>query len=172
VTLFSPIRGAFDGIVNFIQGINLTRIGINLIQGLADGIRNGAGAIGSAIRGAFANITLPGGIKLPGFAGGVTNLARTQLAEVAERGRELIQYTNGQVELVNTRQTRLLPKGASVYTNSETESILRNQRQSSNAQSNSYNTSNQVNNQKYINNYSSNYNQFALSPYLRGLSNI
>ena len=171
-TLFAPIRGAFDGVVNFIKGIDLARIGLDLIQSLADGIRNGAGAIGSAITGAFANITLPGGIKLPGFAGGVQNLAMTQLAEVGERGRELIQYINGQVELVNTRQTRLLPKGASVYTNSETESILRNQRQAGNAQSNSYNISNKVNNQKYINNYSSNYNQYALSPYLRGLSNI
>jgi tape measure domain-containing protein len=171
-TLFSPIRGAFDGIANFIKGIDLTRVGLNFISNLATGIRNGAGAIGNAIRGAFSNITLPGGFKLPGFAAGVQNLARTQLAEVAERGRELIQYTNGQVELVNTRQTRVLPKGTSVYSNSETESILRNQKQAGNTQSNSYNNSNQVNNQKYINNYSSNYNQFALSPYLRGLSNI
>lgn len=132
-TLFSPIIGAFDGIVNFIKSIDLFKIGLNFIQGLANGIANGASAIGNSIRNAFSNITLPGGLKIPGFAEGGLVQGKNVFA--------LLNDGNGQEFVMNAEATKrnralleLLNSGGSladVKTNnfSRTSSISNNQDQ-------------------------------------------
>jgi tape measure domain-containing protein len=169
--VFNSVKAVVDGIVNFFTGINLAIAMKNAIDGLINFISGSASRVANAFSELFSNIKIPE-IKIPGFATGVRNLDFTQLAEVAERGRELIQYKSGLTELVNTRQTRILPKGTNVYNNSDTENILRNQKQGQYSNSTTNNSSQVANNQVYVNNYSSNYNQFSLSPYLRGSSNI
>jgi hypothetical protein len=60
------------------------------------------------------NLKLPGGLKIPGFATGVRNFGGG-FAEINERGPEAI----GIGDLV------YLPKGADVFTNSETKDMMR-----------------------------------------------
>ena len=97
-TWLAPVTGAIDGITNFLRGIDLAKIGLDLINNLANGIRNGAGAVGNAIKGAFANISLPLGLKVPAFADGGLVQGRNTLAMLNDGG--------GQEFVMNARATR------------------------------------------------------------------
>jgi phage-related protein len=116
VALFDRLRSAAvgkvndlkNGIISALQSLpgRLSSLGQQMINALADAIRNGAGKIAGAVSGVVngALSHLPGGIHLPGFAAG-TSSAPGGLALVGE-GRE--------AELVIGPHVMNLPRGSQV----------------------------------------------------------
>lgn len=104
----------------------LFNIGINTAQGITKALATAniplsilIGVLGAAQ--AATVLAKP----IPKFAKGVKNLPEATLAEVGEIGRELIKTKEGQMILTPDRATKMvLPKGASVLTNSETEKYI------------------------------------------------
>lgn len=48
--ILAPVRAIVDGIANTLRSVNLWQIGVNMMQGLINGIRNMAGSVSSSVR--------------------------------------------------------------------------------------------------------------------------
>lgn len=117
-----------QAIVDKIQG--LFNIGINTAQA----ITKTAAQLGFPAAAPFVALTAALGVAqaatviakpIPKFAKGVRNLPESTIAEVGEIGRELIKTKEGEMFLTPDRATKMvLPKGASVLTNAETEKYI------------------------------------------------
>lgn len=102
--IVSPFSGAVQGILNIFRGISWWQVGMDIVNGIVAGLGSLGSRVGSTIRNA-----VPSGIRnlIPGFASGVQNFAGG-LAQINERGGELIG----------------LPQGATVIPASLSQSML------------------------------------------------
>jgi phage-related protein len=91
----SAIGALKDTIIGFFANLGPTMLsmGSNLIQSLIDGIKNMAGALGSAFHSVVSNIQLPFGLHVPGFAEG--GYVPGGLTAINERGGEIVALPGG-----------------------------------------------------------------------------
>lgn len=103
------LQSLLSGLTNWFESLpaQFAKFGENLMKSVAEGIKNGAGAIGQAIHDAMSSaVSALGFQSVPGFAGGVSNFTGGW-AVVGERGPELL----------------FLPRGASVIPSGSPPSV-------------------------------------------------
>jgi hypothetical protein len=168
-----------DGIVDFATGLP------DKIKNAISGIAGFFGDVATKAKQAFSDGiaglvgALPGPVKsLLGLSTGVRNFVGG-IVEVAEAGRELVEFPSGLVALIENRTTLPLPPGTNVYNNSETEAMLSAIPSQTNLNygntssfASSQNTTINRQTSTNINNYNTNYQSLVTSPYLTPYNNF